>query len=181
MFLIRAPHEILGTAATTMLFIVARPKLGPQVAWRVSLAPRLLAKLHSCLLSTLSYREGPVAALLRTRDARMMCQKTCRASPLVFSFFCTLPPAPPLPPLSSLSRNGLTNAAVSLRACGTRRPVARDLKVSVARLLKKCREFGILRWPYRHVSCTTGGGVPSQDRYDTKSMTAVSFRNLQSQ
>ncbi|CAN0053934.1 unnamed protein product, partial [Scytosiphon promiscuus] len=29
--------------------------------------------------------------------------------------------------------------------------VARDLKVSVARLLKKCREFGILRWPYRHV------------------------------
>lgn len=30
--------------------------------------------------------------------------------------------------------------------------VARDLRVSVARLLKKCREFGILRWPYRHVS-----------------------------
>ncbi|CAM9660412.1 unnamed protein product, partial [Pylaiella littoralis] len=29
--------------------------------------------------------------------------------------------------------------------------VARDLKVSVARLLKKCREFGILRWPYRHI------------------------------
>ena len=30
--------------------------------------------------------------------------------------------------------------------------VAKDLGVSVARLLKKCREFGILRWPYRHVS-----------------------------
>lgn len=30
--------------------------------------------------------------------------------------------------------------------------VAKDLRVSVARLLKKCREFGILRWPYRHVS-----------------------------
>ncbi|CAM9139516.1 unnamed protein product, partial [Sphacelaria rigidula] len=29
--------------------------------------------------------------------------------------------------------------------------VAKDLRVSVARLLKKCREFGILRWPYRHV------------------------------
>lgn len=35
---------------------------------------------------------------------------------------------------------------------GHHSPVARDLKVSVARLLKKCREFGILRWPYRHVS-----------------------------
>ncbi|CAM9755780.1 unnamed protein product [Choristocarpus tenellus] len=29
--------------------------------------------------------------------------------------------------------------------------VAKDMNVSVARLLKKCREFGILRWPYRHV------------------------------
>ncbi|CAM9961404.1 unnamed protein product, partial [Discosporangium mesarthrocarpum] len=29
--------------------------------------------------------------------------------------------------------------------------VAGDFNVSVARLLKKCREFGILRWPYRHV------------------------------
>ncbi|CAM9309373.1 unnamed protein product [Ascophyllum nodosum] len=46
---------------------------------------------------------------------------------------------------------GITLEALQAQYYRPLSDVAKDLGVSVARLLKKCREFGILRWPYRHV------------------------------